>query len=99
MLYQLPRTSRVFKKIEPATEWGYEEIFLNKVVHLLETIVWQNSTPTKKAEQAKHKAQKPELFTPEFMKKHNTPADVGIKKDTVATDVDTVKELLARPRG
>lgn len=89
----------MFKKIEPATEWGYDEIFLNKIVHLLETIVWQNSTPTKKGEQAKHKAQKPELFTPDFMKRHTSPADEGIKKDTVATDVDTVKELLARPRG
>lgn len=89
----------MFKKIEPATEWGYDEIFLNKIVHLLETIIWQNSTPSKKGEQAKHKLEKPQLFTPDFMKKPGKSDDEGIKKDTVATDVDTVKELLARPRG
>ena len=42
-------------------------------------------------------AAKPKLFVPEFMKKEEP--DEGIKRDTVAADVDTIKELLARPRG
>jgi len=92
----LPRESRVFKKLEPATEWGYDQIFLNQIVWLLETVVWQNATPSKKAEQARHKTQKPALFTPEFMKKSGVVE--GIKKDTVAADVDTIKDLLSRPR-
>lgn len=95
MLFQLPRHSRVFKKIQPATEWGYSEIFQNKMIFLLETLIWQNSFDPKK--KAQHTAQKPKLYVPPFMKK--AMGDEGIKKDTVAADVDTIKELLARPRG
>lgn len=96
MLWQLPRESRVFKKIQPATEWGYSEVFMNKMVFLLETIVWQNATPSEKGKQARHKTQKPKLFTPEFMKKLNN--NEGIAKDTVAADIDTIKDILSRPR-
>jgi len=96
LLFQLPRDSRVFRKLEPATEWGYTEIFQNKMVWLLETLVWQNSTPSKKAEQARHKLLKPELYTPSFMKK-SKPKE-GIAKDTVAADVETIKAILDRPR-
>lgn len=97
MLFQLPRESRVYRKIQPATEWGYGEIFMNKMVYLLETLVWQNSTPSKKGDQAKHKAQKPVQFIPDFMKK-TVNAKEGIAKDTVAAPVDEIKAILARPR-
>lgn len=96
MLFQLPRGCRVFKKLEPATEWGYDEIFLNKIVYLLDTIVWQNGTPTKAGEKAKHKQQQPKLFIPTFMKNKETKD--GIAKDTVSLDVDEVKDILSRPR-
>lgn len=58
-------------------------------------IVWQNATPNKKAERARHISKKPELFRPPWMPK---AAGGDIKKDTVADDVETIKELLARPR-
>lgn len=64
------------------------------MVFLLETLVWQKAFDPKK--KSAHLAAKPKLFTPEFMKK--AMADEGIKKDTVALDVDEVKELLARRR-
>jgi len=67
---------------------------MNKMVYLLETLVWQKSFDPKK--KAAHMAAKPKLFTPDFMKK--AMDDEGIKKDTQAADVDTIKELLARPR-
>lgn len=65
------------------------------MVFLLETLIWQKAFDPKK--KAAHMAAKPKLYVPEFMKKA-TGAE-GIKKDTVAMDIDKVKELLARPRG
>lgn len=69
---------------------------MNKMVFLLETIVWQNATPSKKGEQAKHQSQKPKQYIPDFMKK--MVGNEGIKKDTVAADIDTIKDILSRPR-
>lgn len=69
---------------------------MNKMVFLLETIVWQNATPSKKGEQAQHKSQKPKQFIPDFMKK--VLDSDGIKKDTVAADIDTIKDILSRKR-
>lgn len=97
MLFQLPRTCRVFKLFDPSTEWGYNEIFQNKIVHLLETIIWQNSTPSKPAEKAKHKAEQPKLFVPEFMKKGNEEAEGG--KETMLLDTDEIDRILSLPRG
>lgn len=81
--------------MQPATQWGWNEVFNNRIVYLLETIIWQNATPSKKGEKAKHLSQKPQPFRPEWMPKTN---DSGIKKDTIAADVDTIKDLLSRPR-
>lgn len=94
LLWQLPRDCRVFKRIQPATEWGYSDIFQNKMVYLLETLVWQKSYDPKK--KAAHMAAKPKLFVPEFMQK--AMGSDGIKRDTVSLDVDEVKDLLAKPR-
>jgi len=41
-------------------------------------------------------AARPKLFVPDFMQK--AMGDNGIKKDTQAADIDTIKELLAKPR-
>lgn len=81
--------------MQPATQWGWQEVFMNRIMYLLEVIVWQNATPTKKAEKAKHLAAKPEPYRPDWMPKREAE---GIKKDTVAADVDTIKDLLSRPR-
>lgn len=84
----------MFKRVQPATEWGYQDIFMNKMVWLLETLVWQKAYDPKKKSQ--HLANKPKLYVPEFMRKAMDAE--GIQKDTVSLDVDEVKELLARPR-
>jgi len=94
-LWQLPRESRVFAKLQPATQWGWNEIFQNKIVWLLETIVWQNATPSEKGKRAAHKRLAPQLYRPDFMPDEKKEA---LKKDLVSADVDTIKELLARPR-
>lgn len=93
LMYQLPKTSRLFSAINPAMQWGWREILANKANYLLDTIIWQNSNEgVKKHKQTPH----PKIFVPDFMKK--AMGDEGIKKDTVALDVDEVKHLLSRPR-
>lgn len=82
--------------LQPATQWGWQEVFLNRVMYLLEVIVWQNATPSKKGEKARHMALKPEPYRPPWMPKRQAQSD--IKKDTIAADVDTIKDLLSRPR-
>lgn len=94
-MFQLPRDCRVYRKIQPAAEWGYSEVFQNKMVFLLETLIWQKAFDPKK--KAAHMAAKPKLYVPEFMKKKQ--GKDGIAKDTVALPVDEVKAILARPRG
>lgn len=95
LLWQLPHKSRVFAKVQPASQWGWEESFLNKAVYLLETIVWQNATPSKPAERAKHKSEKPEMYRPDWLPKAEKS---DISKGVIAADTDTIKDLLSRPR-
>jgi len=71
-------------------QWGTMEAFTNKMVYLLETLVWQNGYDPKK--KAQHKANKPKLFVPPFMQKP------GIDADKVVHDIDDIKGILARPR-
>lgn len=92
----LPRESRVFAKVQPATQWGWSETFSNKIVYLLEMIIWQNATPHKKGERAKHQGNKPVLFRPDWMPKVDEKRDIS--KGIMAADTETIKELLARPR-
>lgn len=91
----LPRDCRVFAAVDPAVQWGWSESFQNKMVYLLEVLIWQNATPQSPAKKAAHMGLKPELFKPPWQKGHD---EDGIKKDTVAADIDTIKEILARPR-
>lgn len=64
------------------------------MVFLLETLIWQKAFDPKK--KAAHMAAKPKIYIPEFMKQ--ATADQGIKKDTMALDIDEVKAILAKPR-
>lgn len=94
-MFQLPRESRVYRVLQPASQWGWQEVFLNRIAYYLEVIIWQNATPSEKGKKAQHAAAKPELYRPDWMPKRDAE---GIKKDTVAADVDTIKDLLSRPR-
>lgn len=96
MLFQLPRECRVFAKVQPATQWGWTENLLNKIEFHLATIAWQNATPSKPGAKAHHKTLQPKLFKPDFMPELNAGND--IKRETMAADVDTIKDLLSRPR-
>ncbi len=95
-MWQLPRESRVFNKLQPQTQWGWQEVFLNKIVFYLETIAWQNATPSEKGKKAHHKSLQPKLFVPDFMPQQ--PGSGDVNKGLVAADTDTIKDLLARKR-
>jgi hypothetical protein len=84
----------VFVKLQPANQWGFEEVFANKTNYLLELLLWQNSYDPKK--KSKHMANKPKPFVPEFMKDKKQSA---INKDSVKHTVDDIKSILALPRG
>lgn len=94
MLFQLPRTCRVFTAMQPANQWGWQDYFLNKVVYLLELQIWQQSyDPKKKAE---HKAKKPKPFTPDFIKQNSEPSEIN--KGVEVHTTDDIRDILAKPR-
>lgn len=96
LLLQLPRNCRTFRTIQPANQWGWDEVFANKTNYLLELMLWQN-TQVKKGKQAEHKRMKPKPFVPDFMKQHQEAT--GINKGIEVQTVDDVKSWLAVPRG
>lgn len=93
----LPRECRVFAAINPAAQWGWSEMFLNKVTYLLELKLWQD-TPVKKSERAAHNRKKPKPFVPDFMQRPLDPEN-EINKGVEQMSVDDVKSWLAVPRG
>lgn len=96
MLFQLPRECRVFAAINPAAQWGWNEMFGNKTNYLLELLLWQN-TPVKKGQKEAHNRRKPKPFIPDFMK--GKQPESAINKGSEKHTVDDIKSILALPRG
>lgn len=92
LLYQLPQNCRTFCKIEPANQWGWREILLNKANYTLELLAWQNTQDATK----KPPRNIPKPFIPDFMR--NVDKTRTMSKDSVALDVDDMREFLSRPR-
>jgi hypothetical protein len=89
LLFQLPRGCRVFSAIQPANQWGWMEILLNKANYLLEVLVWQNANEgVKRSKQS----QKPQPFIPDFLK------DRTMSKDAAKLDATEIAEILKKPR-
>lgn len=95
-MFQLPRECRTFAKINPAAQWGWSEMFLNKVTYLLELKLWQD-TPVKKGQTAAHNRRKPKPFVPDFLKSQQPESEIN--KETEKHTVDDIKSILALPRG
>lgn len=94
LLFQLPRQCRVFSALQPANQWGWDEVFANKTNYLLEMILWQNSyNPKKKRE---HKASQPKPFVPDFLKQLSKPGVIndGTEKHTT----EDIHNILLMPR-
>lgn len=96
-MFQLPRECRLFTAINPAAQWGWSESLANKTNYLLELLLWQNATPSKKGQIAKHKRDKPKPYVPPFMKPKQPEGDIN--KGSELRSVDDVKSLLDLPRG
>lgn len=92
MLFQLPRECRVYAKLAPASQWGWNEILANKTNYLLETLIWMKTKDAYK----KPPQNRPKQFTPEFMDQPNIGEPVD--KDTEAHTPDEIRDILARPR-
>lgn len=89
MLFQLPRACRTFTVVNPAAQWGWNEVFLNKMAYYLEMLVW---TKTKDA-QKKIPQERPKPFIPDFM---GGPSEVN--KDVEVHTSDDIKSILSMPR-
>lgn len=91
-MFQLPTGSRLMRQLEPANNWDWSEMLLNKVTYLLEVLAWQNTKDAQKG----RKSTAPKLYTPPFMKKAAQAR--GLNPDQAVHTVDQIKDILARPR-
>lgn len=93
LLFQLPRTSRVYIKIDPTNQWGWSEVLANRTNYLLDLLAWQNTKDaTKKPPQ-----NIPKLYVPSFMESV-VAAPTGINKDAVVMETEDIQYILDRPR-
>jgi hypothetical protein len=89
LMFQLPRSCRVFVALAPSNQWGWSEMLLNKANYALEVLAWQNANEGKKQHE---QTEKPVPFEPDFMKTKTTDPELA------SYDIEEMKELLARPR-
>lgn len=92
LMFQLPRTGRVFVKMDPTNQWGWPEVLLNKLNYNTEILAWQNTKDATK----KPPKNAPKLYVPEFMA--NIVGAAAMTKDAAPKPVKDMKEFLARPR-
>jgi len=92
LLFQLPQQSRIFKRLQPANQWGWNEVLLNNIGYLLNILAWQNTKDA--AKKVPQKA--PKQFVPEFMR--DMEKERAINKDIAVHDIDDIKKMLAKPR-
>lgn len=92
LMFQLPRTGRVFTKLDPTNHWGWLEVLLNKLNYSVEILAWQNT----KDAQKKPPRNAPKLYVPEFMK--DILGAAAMTKDAAPKPVKDMKAFLARPR-
>ena len=91
-MFQLPQTCRLFTKLQPAVQWGWSEILANKMVYLLDTLVWMKT----KDAQKKVPKNRPRIFMPDFMPQQSPEGEIS--KDAVVHTTDDIRALLEKPR-
>jgi len=92
MLFQLPRECRVFTVLQPAVQWGWHEILLNRISFSLELLVWMKT----KDAQRKIPQNKPKQFVPEFMANQVEKSEMN--KGVEVHTTDELQSILDRPR-
>ena len=86
LLFQLPARSRFMRLLNPANEWGWQEVLLSNIDHGLKVLAWQNTEDGQKG----RKSTAPKPFIPTFMKKASD--------NQQAMDIDDLKSFLNRKR-
>ena len=74
--------------MQPASQWGWNEVLLNKTNYLLDMLVWMKT----KDAQKKQPQHKPKPFIPDFM-----PGG-QVAKESQAMDIDELKAILSAAR-
>lgn len=78
-------------KINPANEWGWSELLLNRIEYCLQILAWQNTEDA----HSRHPQHTPEIWLPDFIPK---PEKAKKNPEQQAMSVDDIKEYLSRPR-
>lgn len=76
--------------MQPALQWGWSEVLQNKMVYLLETLVWMKTKDAAK----KPPRNQPKLFVPDFMPQPGSEISKGVEVHTT----DDIRDILAKPR-
>jgi hypothetical protein len=92
LLFQLPRTGRVFVAIDATNQWGWLEVLLNKLIYHVEILAWQNTKDATK----KPPKNAPKLYVPPFMEAVDRAR--AMTKDAAPKKVEDLKAYLAKPR-
>lgn len=77
--------------MQPALQWDWNEVLQNKMVYLLETLVWMKTKDASK----KPPRNQPKLFVPDFMPNQGSRE---ISKDAEVHTTDDIRDILAKPR-
>ena len=78
----------MYSKVRPELQWGWQEIFLNRIMYHLDTLVWMKT----KDAQKRVPLHRPKLFTPPFMPQQSAPGEIS--KGAVVHDTDDIAAIL-----
>lgn len=91
LMFQLPETSRVKLKVQPANTWGWSEMLLNKISYQLDLLAWQNTEDA-----ANHRTDSaPTMYIPPFLEATHTNA---MDPEQEAHTTDEIADILRQPR-
>ena len=77
--------------MQPALQWGWSEVLQNKMVYLLETLVWMKTKDATK----KPPRNQPKLFVPDFMPRQGSSE---ISREAEVHTTDEIDAILAKRR-
>lgn len=92
---QLPKNCRLFRAINPAAEWSWNEIYLADLVDTMHTWLWMNS------KDGKNRSKRPKTVVPNYITRASKKAqgeNNRAKTGQVSMDIDDIKNLLERRR-
>lgn len=82
----------MYSKLRPESQWGWQEIFLNRIMFHLDTLTWMKT----KDAQKRVPLYRPKLFVPDFMPQQSAPGEIS--KGAEAHTTDDIRAILGRKR-